>query len=355
MRNGKGNKGEWSEVYAAISIWHEQQIVGSTVDLRRDSEKRWAINEVKVPGHLPGIKFLIKDGEMLYEKNKTCFDWSQELVISEKTELLEKIKSASTTTFAISRSSKISKFFNSLADETASGKSDLVVSVYDAFTERFVCRGFNVKSQLGARSSLLNASKRTNFRFKLVEASLIDAKGYMPRSCMPDTVSRSGLEWVSMNKQFKENLELIDSNLPRMLSWLLIWYYQYGTNCSFAAAATHLEEQNPLKVENPSSYYSLKLQEFLIACGLGMSPSKPWGGGYEADGGYVIVKRDGVLVTFYVVDGELKTRLGQYLLANCFLDTASTTRHGFGDIVKEEPAGESFIDLNLQIRLHEGV
>jgi len=352
MRNGTGNKGEWSEVYAALSIWHEGQIVGPTSELWRDLEKRWAVDRVSVPGHLPGIEFVVKDNRLVVENPNTHLIWSNEDAQTEITELLKNITAANTTTFDIPKHLKIRKLFEACLRKASSSKSDLVVNVYDAFLEKFIRHGFNVKSQLGARSSLLNASKRTNFCFKLIPSNIVDKKDYKPRSCMPDKVSLSGLEWTSMDKQFKQNLELIDSNLPRMLSWLLIWYYQYGENCSFADAAVHLQKINPLKVENPSSYYTIKLQEFLIACGLGMSPSKPWTGKYEADGGYVIVKRDGVIVTFYVVDGELKARLGQYLLANCFLDTPSTTRHEFGDVLREEPGDDLFINLNLQIRLH---
>jgi type II restriction enzyme len=352
MRNGTGNKGEWSEVYAALSIWRERQIVGSTRELKRDNEKRWAINTVAVPGHLPGIEFHVKGNELLVKKPCTSLIWSDKDAQTEIKELLKRICEAHATTFSIQKSSKLYELLEASLHEASSGKSDLVVSVYDSFLEKFIPHGFNIKSQLGARSSLLNASKRTNFQFKLIPAIAGDAKEFQPRSCMPEKVSRSGLEWTSMDKQFKENLELIDSNLPRVLSWLLIWYYQYGENCSFAEAAAHLQKLNPLNVENPSSYYSIKLQEFLIACGLGLSPSKKWEGKYEANGGYVIVKKDGVIVTFYVVDGELKGRLGQYLLANCFLDTPSTTRHEFGDILREEPGDASFINLNLQIRLH---
>ena len=355
MRNGTGNKGEWSEVYAALSIWYDRQIIGSTEELEQDPVKRWAVDMVNVPGHLPGTKLLIRDNQLIVEQNAISSIWFSEQANNEKNNLLERIKTSTTRTFRLPKDSKIIGVFKKCTDESPQTKSDLILSVYDALTNQFVSRGFNVKSQLGARSSLLNASKRTNFRFKLTPASQEYIQGYRPRKCMPDKVSASALEWISMDAQFKANLELIDSNLPRILSWLLIWYYQYGTNCSFCEATTHLEKQNPLEVQNPSTYYSLKLQEFLIACGLGMSPGKPWNGNYEADGGYIIVKNDGALVTFYLIDAELKKRLGRYLLSKCFLDTPSTTRHGFGDIVREEPGDMSFIDLNLQIRLHEGL
>jgi type II restriction enzyme len=355
MRSGTRNKGEWSEVYAALCIWHDSQIIGSTKDLEQDLGKRWAVDMVGVPGHLPGTKLLIKDNQLSVQQFGVSQIWLSEEANNEKNELLKKIKNARTTTFSLPKDSKILEVFNRCTNESPQTKADLVLSVYDALTDQFISRGFNVKSQLGARSSLLNASRRTNFRFKLTPASQDDIKGYSPRSCMPNKVSGFALEWISMDAQFKANLELIDSNLPRILSWLLVWYYQYGRNCSFLDATIQLEKENPLKVENPATYYSLKLQEFLIACGLGMSPGKPWKGNYEADGGYIIVKNDGALVAFYLIDAELKTRLGNYLLSKCFLDTPSTTRHGFGDVIREEPSDTSSIDLNLQIRLHEGL
>ena len=86
-----------------------------------------------------------------------------------------------------------------------------------------------------------------------------------------------------------------------------------------------------------------------MASALGMVPATKWTGAYEADGGMLVVKQAGELVTFFVIDAELKDSMSAYLLNTCYLDTASTKRHGFGSIYSEGP--DDFLDLALQVRL----
>jgi type II restriction enzyme len=352
MRNGRGNRGEWSEVYAALTLWTQGYFVGSTILLEEDPLRKWALKSVEVPTHLPGISLLADKGELFVVDKKTRKRWPKQYCNEVSTDLFQRIISAKKTTFTIPRKSKLYKLLKIGAGTTTRTKSDLFVSVYDPLTCNYYKRGFNVKSHLGARSTLLNASSRTNFKFRLMKTHPRSVRYIKPRACMPTDISAKALEFVGMDTQFKRNLELIDSNLPFILSWILVWYYQYGLNLSFYEVAHHLAQENPCKVENKTQYYSLKLKEFLIACGLGLSPGQAWNGSYEADGGYIVITNTGSLLAFYIIDNELKSRLGDYLLKKSYLDTPSTKRHGFGWILKEECEESAFVNLNLQIRLH---
>ena len=76
-----------------------------------------------------------------------------------------------------------------------------------------------------------------------------------------------------------------------------------------------------------------------------MMPSKVWTGEYDATGGYLIVKADGEILCYHIYN---KNEFEDYLLVNTKLETASSSRHGFGEIYEEN--GELFFKLNLQIR-----
>jgi len=65
----------------------------------------------------------------------------------------------------------------------------------------------------------------------------------------------------------------------------------------------------------------------------------------EANGGYIIVKDDGEILAYHLYD---RNSFENYLLENTKLETASTSRHKFGKIYKENE--KIFIKLNLQIR-----
>ena len=78
-----------------------------------------------------------------------------------------------------------------------------------------------------------------------------------------------------------------------------------------------------------------------------MMPSKVWDGVYDATGGYLIVKENGDVLCYHIYN---KNKFEDYLFNNTRLETASSTRHEFGSIYKQD--GLYYFKLNLQIRFH---
>jgi hypothetical protein len=145
---------------------------------------------------------------------------------------------------------------------------------------------------------------------------------------------------------FGNNLVLIDSLLPEILSSLVLYFY--SSNLSNTEDLVKLiEKENPLNfdITNKHLFYSYKIKRFLTDIALGMMPSKVWSGKYDATGGYLIVKEDGDVLCYHVYD---KNEFEDYLMANTKLDTSSSSKHKFGDVYEEN--GSYFLKLNLQIR-----
>ena len=65
----------------------------------------------------------------------------------------------------------------------------------------------------------------------------------------------------------------------------------------------------------------------------------------RATGGYLVVKGDGDILAYHIYN---RNDFEDYLLYNTKLDTASTSRHGFGVIYEVD--GSLYFNLNLQIR-----
>jgi type II restriction enzyme len=76
-----------------------------------------------------------------------------------------------------------------------------------------------------------------------------------------------------------------------------------------------------------------------------MMPASVWTGELDATGGYLVVKEDGEVLCYHIYN---RNEFEDYLLRNTKLETASSSRHDFGKIYKENY--EFFIKLNLQIR-----
>lgn len=76
-----------------------------------------------------------------------------------------------------------------------------------------------------------------------------------------------------------------------------------------------------------------------------MVPSKVWTGTFDATGGYLIVKDNGDILCYHIYN---RNEFEDYLLNNTKLETASSSRHGFGFIYKHDK--DLLFNLNLQIR-----
>lgn len=70
-----------------------------------------------------------------------------------------------------------------------------------------------------------------------------------------------------------------------------------------------------------------------------------WNGVDEATGGYIVITKEGNVLAYHTYN---RNYFEEYLMKNTKYETASTSRHGFGEIYTEK--GEYYIKLNLQVR-----
>ena len=94
------------------------------------------------------------------------------------------------------------------------------------------------------------------------------------------------------------------------------------------------------------AFYEHKMKVLLLDAALGMTPSKEWKGRYDANGGYLVVRKDGEIVCYHFYN---RNDVEDYLYHNTRFERGSRTRHKFGSLFKGED-GKACIKLNLQIR-----
>lgn len=148
------------------------------------------------------------------------------------------------------------------------------------------------------------------------------------------------------NDVFESNLQLIDGDLPKICGYMLKEYYSSGIN-TVKSSLESLSVHNPIgyDLSKGHPFYEYKFKKFLAECALGMLPSKVWDGTADATGGYIIVREDGEVLCYHLFNrNEFET----YLINNTKFETASTSRHEFGSIYKDN--GKYYIKLNLQVR-----
>ena len=220
--------------------------------------------------------------------------------------------------------------------------------------------GFSIKSQLGGDSTLLNASKATNFNFKVTGANLSDDEIIEINSINPkrnkviervDAIKKKGASLVFDkvdNSTFRNNLVMLDGDLPAIIANLLLEQLNTGVS-TLKELAENITETNPLKydVEQASPFYAYKIKHLLTSAALGMMPATAWSGRFDANGGYLVVKKDGEILCYHFYD---RNRFEDYLFSNAYLERSSTTKHKYATIVKEVDGTLSF-KLNFQVRL----
>ncbi len=353
-----GNKGEWSEVYALLKIISDKHLFAGDSDLKR--------LEVLV---FPIIKVLRDESNGTFE-----FEYDNDLVIiknnleefripistfqQQAKYLLLKIKEKTNSTFSIPETESFINSFGSHSIKAKSTvKSDIRIVIHDQRTGTTPELGFSIKSQLGGASTLLNAGKTTNFIYQINNLVLgndqinlinqIDTRSKIKDRLTKLIAENGTLEFTKMESSiFENNLVLIDSSLPAILSQILLLFFtsSYSTIAELVAEISALNPQNyNMTLDHP--FYIYKTKRFLTDIALGMMPSKVWTGELDATGGYLIVKSDGDVLCYHIYN---RNEFEDYLFNNTKLETASSSRHDFGKIIVQN--GNLFLKLNLQIR-----
>ncbi len=353
-----GNKGEWSEIYALFKLLGEKQLYLGDYEKEKVKDIVYPIIKILRSEKEGDFEYSIEDEIIITSGNKEQLRIPIQIFKEKATMLLEKIKEAEGRAFSIP---EIEEFMSSVKcmslKASSSAKTDITIVIHDQKTNQQPTLGFSIKSQLGSSATLLNAGKTTNFIYEiqgidLTENEIEEINSISTNSKIVDRIntieSKGGIfEFLKTEKQiFSNNLILIDSLLPQILSKIVFNFYS-GNNSALKDLVNEISIDNPLNfdTENEHKFYEYKIKRFLTDVALGMMPSKVWSGEYDATGGYLIVKENGDILCHHIYN---KNEFEDYLLHNTKLDTASSLKHDFGEIYKEN--NKFFFKLNLQIR-----
>ncbi len=353
-----GNKGEWSEIYTLFKLLGDNQLFLGNKDIEKLEGIVYPILRVLRTEINGDFEYSIQDEIILISGGEEVL----KIAISEFKEkakfLLEKIKENKERTFSVPKIEQFMQSINCLSLKASStAKTDITIVVHDQRTNQQPTLGFSIKSQLGSPSTLLNAGKTTNFVFKISNLKLskteinkinsIDSRSKIMDRINSVLESKGQFNFVKTEKQiFSNNLILIDSKLPEILSQVVYEFYS-SKNSSVSDLIENTNSKNPLNfdISNEHKFYEYKIKRFLTDIALGMMPSKVWTGQYDATGGYLIIKENGDVLCYHIYN---RNEFEDYLFNNTKLDTASSSRHDFGTIYEEN--GELYFKLNLQIR-----
>ncbi len=349
-----GNTGEWSELYALAFLLVNGGAYGADKNQNKKEDLFYKVLR---------IIFSEKAGKekMTYEINNENIDIlaGKNKIASVKIKKIESILKKMFESLSIINEGRAfpleagSEMMEVLKKEiikaSSSNKKDLDLVILNIKTNKPSPEiGFSIKSQLGSPSTLINASKATNFTYEIFDEKMKTPKKLPelhPKN-IKDNINlllSSGYKIVFSKVDsgtFQNNLSLIDSNLSEYIAKILLSYYSRGASDLLGLVTLNFPPNN-ITSKQPTH----KIKEFLGVMALGMMPNTNYNGILTSLGGFLLVKKDGDVLCYYLYNLE---DFQDYLINNTKLDTPSTTRYGIGKIIKEN--NRYFIKLNLQVR-----
>lgn len=354
-----GNKGEWSEIYALFKLLGDGRVYAGDADMNLNPDICYPIINIireettslnYKPNNESNVIIEDENGEVLHKIPMSKFS-------QEADELYNKICSTNVRAFEIPDTELfMTQIGCNKIKAPSKDKSDIHIVLHDFRTGMNPRLGFSIKSQLGSPSTLLNAGDTTNIRYKIVGNNLTDDE-VRTINAIPDHQSRMlavlnnncRLEYDGFDSPvFKNNLMFIDSCLPEFIALCLKTANLYSSSKNIKNIVCEVAESNPFdfKGDNVVEFYEHKMKQLLLNSALGMTPATSWNGKFDANGGYLVVKRDGDIVCYHFYNIN---DVEDYLYNNTRFENASRGRYKFGSLYKDN-TGDLYIKLNLQIR-----
>lgn len=336
------NKGEWSELYVFFKLLIDNQLHFGGINSEKLGDYvtvlELAHNHNNLIYQLSGSFVIFKDLQGNEIKRKSLSD----IMTADKVrDFFEQIKNGRGASFDIT--SIHNPLINAEIPTNSKGRSfdkgDLNIS-FENNNIIYPLLPVGIKSNLGSKPTLLNASSATNFIFKVnnISSDMINTINSINTSSkVQDRILKINevggtLDFIGCELEtHTKNLLKIDSKMPEILAEVLLKYYSGS-----GSKITDLITDEIIKI---------RFKDYLKSVLLGMFYTKEWDGNLSSTGS-ILVKKDGNLQLYHILKDSI---LKDYLFYNTKLDTPSSTRHRFGSLYKEKNG--IYLKLNLQIRI----
>lgn len=357
-----GNKGEWSEIYTLFRLLGEGKVHAGDANLNKLELYYPIINIIREESKRYEYKPNAEQSIVVIDEDGSEFARiPMERFMEESKSLLESVKETNKRAFEIpSAESFMYQIGCTKLKAPSKDKADIHIVIHDLRTNMKPELGFSIKSQLGSPSTLLNPGVPTNITYQIVGHCLSDEEiaeintieDHIPRM---QAIVRKGckLKYYDIeHKTFKNNLLFLDVCMPEFIASCLAWVNLPDSSSSLITdAVTAIAQQNPFNYSgtNTQAFYEHKMKVLLLDAALGMTPAKEWSGRYDANGGYLVVKKDGDIVCYHFYN---RNDVEDYLFYNTRLDNPSRSRYNFGSLYRGDD-GNAYMKLNLQIRFNK--
>lgn len=353
-----GNRGEWSELYALASLLSDGKLNIANEDLSKENNYYEIARIITSSESEDKQVYQIENEEevILLDPETGKEDVIKRIVVRNKIgEFLKEIIKGSRGNRAFS--SRIGSYIKKnlklkRLSATSTQRADFIIEAYEPKFQRVIESGYSIKSQLGAASTLFNASQATNINYHIKGLKRQDVDLINKLKSCRGRVRKiyelgGGLVFNgTKNDVFRLNLMLVDGYFPKILADALIIYYLSDKRSMDGVIKELAKIKNEeLQIEDMTTYLTNNFKKFLFYSALGMVAKKPWDGIAISTGGVIIIKRNGEVVGYTPYNINL---FQDYLLKSTKFDSPDSQRNRYGTIYEE--SGNYYMNLNFQIR-----
>lgn len=353
----KGNKGEWSELYAFLKLLADGYLFCGDGHLNRYDDKYYPILEIFRDDSIDRNSYKIQNTQknILITGHNINIEIPQERFKIEAEKLFAHIKDKT----ANNHFSHLEPFLNEIDIHSikakSSDKADIRIIIHNLNTGSKPELGYSIKSNVGANPTLINSSSdTTNFIYNIDNITdeqiekFNSLNKFKSKFEYLDSINAKVSYSNTANQTLHNNLIMLDLGIERIIAEGLLIYYS-GKERNISNIANIISKNDPLSIlcNTNQPIYEYKIKQFLLAFALGLTCSKPWQGQFHANGGYIVIKENGDIICYHFFD---RNDLEDYLFYNTCFETPSTSRHKYGFIYKDDITGRYYLKLNLQIR-----
>lgn len=374
----KGNKGEWAEIYIFLKLLIDGKLYAADRSLNKDNNSYLEILKI-IREENKGETFAYHPGNQIeidLNNIETGPAFSKEKYNDVRILIWDYLSSNAHGLISIP---EVDSFLNSIhvtklkapsfSKSSFGGTSDIVMEVLDYRNGIKSTLGFSCKSDLTAQATLFNASKNnTNFIYQIVGPmtdkimdgfnGILDDKGHVSISKRIQFLKNHKMDIIFVSpavESAKRNLVLSGGiEMPLIVGELLKYYYWdnegKSIHSSLVDGLSYVAEKDVAnyKMDNLKSIYERKISTLLFDMFTGMRLATNWDGHSSVNGGYIVLKANGDVVTYH---STISDQFKEYLIDSLAFDTPSATRHEFMKIYKND--GKYFLNLNMQIRFRK--
>ncbi|MDQ7001242.1 MAG: HpaII family restriction endonuclease, partial [Ghiorsea sp.] len=235
------NKGEWTELYVFLKLLHDGHLKLADKDLNIKSN---GFRVSKVTTLNIAESCYLEENDMLKVINEQTKE-ERSIKVSDilNTQILhnlaESIKSGGRT-FSMPEFLVIQDKLgiSIVKGGTSSQKADIVLDIKNSEVQK-ENEGFGIKSYLGSKPTLLNASGNTNFIFEVIDLNpekIDEINAINTRTKLKDRISEiykhgGTLQFYKIEKEtMAYNLSLVDSMIPNLVAMMLLEFFVHRTS-----------------------------------------------------------------------------------------------------------------------------